>query len=101
VVACCEGLVWLVTWASKLSRWWAIVSMQLQASMVRVWEVWANCPGNQDLDEKLHKGGWICSWRPSNVDAYCLARSSVNFLVGRHNWFVAPFNGVYTSYPDE
>ena len=37
----------------------------------------------------------------SNIDAHCLAESSVNFLVGRHVWFVAPPDGVCTSYPDE
>ena len=45
--------------------------------------------------EFVHEG------RYSNVDAHCLTRSSVNFLVGRHVWFVAPPDGVCTSYPDE
>jgi hypothetical protein len=39
--------------------------------------------------------------RHSNIDAHCLVRSSVNFSIGRHVWFVAPFDGVCTSYPDE
>ena len=45
--------------------------------------------------EFVHQG------RHSNIDAYCLARSSVNFLVGRYVSFVASPDGVCTSYPDE
>ena len=45
--------------------------------------------------EFVHEG------RRSNIDAHCLAESSVNFLVGRHVWFAAPPDGVCTSYPDE
>ena len=45
--------------------------------------------------EFVHEG------RHSNVDAHCLTRSSVNFLVGRHVWFVAPPDRVCSSYPDE
>jgi hypothetical protein len=45
--------------------------------------------------EFVHEG------RRSNIDAHCLARSSVNFSVGRYVWFVAPADGVCTSYPDK
>lgn len=44
--------------------------------------------------EFVHEG------RSSNCDAHCLARSCVNFVVGRHVWFVSPPDGVCTSYTD-
>jgi ribonuclease HI len=59
-----------------------------------VWEInsWI---GSFTKVEFIHEG------RRSNVDAHCLARSSVNFLVGIYVWFVAPPDGICTSYPNE
>ena len=37
---------------------------------------------------------------PIYFDAHCLARSYVNFLVGRYVWFISPPDGVCISYSD-
>jgi hypothetical protein len=42
--------------------------------------------------EFVHEG------RSSNFDAHCIARTYVNFLVGRYVWFVSPSDGVCTYY---
>jgi len=88
----------LVSWASKLSGWRAIVSMQLQAFMMRVsrgtgQSSWKSRTGRLHKVEFVHEDGRF------NVDAYCLAKSCVNFLVGRYVWFAALPNRVCTSYP--
>jgi hypothetical protein len=36
--------------------------------------------------------------RASNIDAHCLARSSIYESLGRHVWFLAPPDGVCNSY---
>ena len=91
-----------MTWASKLSGWRAncvnVVASIHGVGFKRYEPIVLEI---KTRTESFTRVEFVHEGRPSNVYAHCLARTSVNFLVGRHVWFVASPDGVCTSYPDE